>query len=234
MTTDPLVRLQDLVRDAPRAMEAQRLGETLHKASQVVASVDADVLRLKILIELTDRLDLRKDGAIRANLEAIAEDFDDIAAILESNDFDGVDKTAAAARRNLHVTESIIHDRVKTYTARLAETLDTLGEVLARLPGTHELGRRMQEAAQSSRANASRISLASAPSFIDTLDAQSNALASERRAILKGGEVETFFQAIAENVATLRHLTPQVLQRLQELDALEAFAIEPASGRRID
>lgn len=110
------------------------------------------------------------------------------------------------------------------------EPLRNMGELLQRIEDTRQLGLDLNATVQKARASTdASVSPQSLLSTVNDLLAEHDDLSARLKAV-SGDEpdVDAFLQALARNQATLRLLTPTVMDWLDRHEALGAFTIQAA------
>jgi hypothetical protein len=131
--------------------------------------------------------------------------------------------------QSLNGVDAALRPLWRTLVDKHFRPLVSVGVMLAGLPGTKDLGTRMEftgnEAVASAEANRPAEELAST---IRRLVDRRATLLNEQKDLAGGSEVDTFLQALTSHRATLTLLTPAVLDWLARQNALTTLKVTAA------
>jgi hypothetical protein len=227
--SDKLERLEELAPLAPRALATKKLGQSLGQAEGAAREALQECERLTALVDIV----VATDGVANASLKPVIEDaldrFDDVGGLLataaDAESLRGIERDYKDLKDSLSRLSMAVRNHWTNVANREFHPFQTIGEVLIKVDKTRALGERMQsvaekaaEAARQSSAQAMRRAIIAA---ID-LRAQVN---TERKILFGDPEVDAFLEAAASGTASLEQVTPGVLMKLKELDALAAFKV---------
>jgi hypothetical protein len=228
--SDILEEAETLLDQLPDAVARRRLGERLGEAVIVLKNGDAQIARIRALLDTVALLGYGKlpeqrdvisemvDGA--RNVGKSLEEADDSES-LRSAVFDYKD----SLNKSIIALERAIHDSWRTETVAKFQPLIVLGDLLSAMNVANNLGSRLVECGREGLASAN-IGLATERLVkIKQLLADHKKLQDERSNELGDDEVSAFVNALADNRATLAMVTTKVQAWLIEHNALGSLGV---------
>jgi hypothetical protein len=210
---DPLVDLEALLPGLPAAVEGQRLGEGLARATASLRTAERQVDRIAAVLELARLLEY---GAAAPQSEILAE-------VHEAADFAGESletaETPAELERAVSAFERELASAVNNLDRNLAqhwrsvssrrfEPMIAIGNLLGRIDEGSDLGRRLAECGATARAVPEGIGGRALLDRVRGLLEERTGLEKRRREELGEGDVAEFVNALAEDRATLAKVRP--------------------------
>ncbi len=236
MSDDQLAEIEQLLPQLSSAMAARRLDDTAKRALESLKDAPRQAKRFESYVGAIETLGASKDGTVRGPLSSATKHAEEVGEALEAaSDSSGVQDAStdfltalvpAVGRLEVAVT-----DKWRTVVREQFEPLAGTGALLDMIPATRELGAKLKATAQCARNLAeNRTPAEEFAQSIVKLMVDQEALRRQVQAASGGQpEVDSFLEALAANRATLRHMTPGVLEWLSTNDALGAFAVRAAA-----
>ena len=229
--TDKLEKLERLLPELPAAVDRQRLGDRLTSATQALREAEHHARRLRALLLLAAELDYgaRSD---QAEIVAVArrEALELSEAFAEADDDESLRAAVYDYEKSFIVAlgslERGVRQHWRTTLADQFQPLIGFGELLAKIDGVADLGRRLADCARralkSDTGPADQLLIQ-----VQTLLAEYKSLQAERAAAIAADDVGEFLNALADRRATLAMITPAVDAWLRKQQALGRFAVSP-------
>lgn len=226
---DPLLRLEELSTRAPEALEVMRLGKSLAIAQDAAKNAPQDLARLSALLDCADLIGGGDNDTLKAAIDDALDKFDNVGALLagahDAKTLSDVEHDYKSLRTDLARLDRAVHQQWEARIQRDFASLRTVGGLLLQIPDAAALGKKMQALAD----QALQSRLRSAPAELlaemrQVIDARAR-LNDERQTLLGEPALNAFLEAAAQGEATLANVTPGVLKRLKELNALAAFRV---------
>jgi hypothetical protein len=228
--TDALVELERLAPGIPAAMDAQRLEHALGRAAEKLAEVPRQAARFQALVEAARSLGAADDPNARRSLREAVEEADNLGDLLEGartpEDLQYVSEDFPKLIASLRGLDVVVRQFWRLTVSNEFQSLLSIGNVLARITRTQDLGTRLASVAEQALSLAERNPPAEqlAPE-IQRLRQRRSELEIELQQLSGNAEVDAFIAVVARDTATLAHVTPAVLAWLRGNDALDTFAV---------
>lgn len=222
---DTLLELRAMLPSLAPALERRRLGEALSQIAAVVRNADAEIERLKAVLDLA-RLIAFPHQDLSDLLEAALAAGQALASATTSDEL----RTASDAYKDFLKTLPSVGMQVARHwkndvVAKNYRPLISFGVLLEKVENLASLGREMRECGEAA-ANTQMVKWPELRDEVMRLEEQLSRLQRERTervgAIPAVGE---FLIAVGNNTATLALLTPAVLEWLDENGALQSFRV---------
>lgn len=233
--SDQLIELEELLPQLEFAMAANRLDDSAKRALEKLADAPRQAKRFEAFVATISSMGAPWIGSVRDSLKNAAYEADEVGKALQSastseqvrdasEEFLGTLKPAIA---NLERSVGTVWQRV---VREQFEPFAGPGALLHRIPATQKLGERLLATAHKARSlSERRVEAEELAGAVAGLMAEKIELRDELRDVSEGQpEVDGFIDALVQNRATLRHLTPEVLKWLTTRDALDVFAVRSA------
>lgn len=228
--TDRLVDLEALLEHLPEAVDRRRLGDRLTRSLDRIRNVPHNAERLAAAVELAEateygRLPQQADLLEEVREEALStgekleEAASDEALRDAVDDYEAFLKSLANLDRGLRLHWNGV-------AAQRYRPLISLGALLHRTRLAPELGDQLEACGLRALAGG-EAPLRELVARVKSAAAEHERLQSEGAALFSDGDVGVFIQAVAEQRATLAHVTPAVLAWLTEKNALDRFGLTP-------
>lgn len=230
--SDALAELEHLLTDLPTAVEQRKFGENLGKATTSLASAAERVKRIEALREIATRLDYASESRRAEKLSDVLELAWDVGNQLEeSADVTALDKAVFAyeqdLNRELNGLDRDLRARWDDIVHRQFRSLIPIGDLLDRLLGQSDLGSKMAKCGREAIAVQDGARASEFLATIQQLFADYEALQAERENELGDGDVALFINALANEQATLQHVTDEVWAWLEEHGSLDVLKVRP-------
>lgn len=228
--TDRLSDLEALLEHLPAAVDRRRLGDRLTRSLDRIRNVPHNAERLSAAIELAeatgygdvpqqaDLLEEVREEALSTG-EKLEEAASDDALRDAVDDYEAFLKSLANLDRGLRL-------HWNGAAAQRYRPLTSLGALLQRTRVAPELGERLAACGQRALSGG-EAPLRELAARAKAVAAEHEKLQAEGAALFSDGDVGIFIQAVAEQRATLSHVTPAVLAWLTEKNALDRFGLTP-------
>jgi hypothetical protein len=231
MSVDHLARLDELREPLKAAMATIRFGDAAVQASEALRAAQALGSRLEHIVAIGALIAARSEPDFMAKLRNVSVATSSLGSDLESNlDAESIKEVARdfkdlnADIANLEITlQGIWQRRVQSDFL----PLNGMGALLERIGDTKALGLKLRDFAERARQSiANRLPMPRLLSEVQELNALALVLRQELSQVSGGNiEVDAFLVALAEQKATLRHVTPAVNEWLVEHQSLDAFSV---------
>ena len=228
--SDHLIELEALAPQVAEALEGRKLSGSLGRASEKLADTPKQVARFKALVEVANALGANSDqNAKRVLLEA-AEAADEIGEGLETaskaEDLQYVSEDFPKFGSALRTLDTVLRQLWRQTVISDFQSLVPVGELLARISKTADLGERLRDVGREAQNLVDRNVPADqlGADIIRLRQVRAN-LDTELHRLTDNEEVDTFLSAVTSDTATLAQVTPAVSQWLRNSGALEAFAV---------
>lgn len=229
--SDALVEAESLIAELPGAVSRRSLGERLTEAVTKLRNADHLIERITSLIRIARLIEFGKTGHQQSALEDATENALDVGERLSAASSAEELRSAIydyeiTLRDDVRRLETLVGDHWRAVARGQFQPLQGLGELLTRMNVEKDLGSRMT-AFTNKALNSDQISAAQLLETIRVLRTEYETLQVERAAAIGTDDVGEFINALAENRATLKMVTPGVHAWLSEHDALDALEISP-------
>lgn len=229
--SDALVEAESLIAELPGAVSRRSLGERLTEAVTKLRNADHLIERITSLIRIARLIEFGKTGHQQSALEDATENALDVGERLSAASSAEELRSAIydyeiTLRDDVRRLETLVGDHWRAVARGQFQQLQGLGELLTRMNVEKDLGSRMT-AFTNKALNSDQISAAQLLETIRVLRTEYETLQVERAAAIGTDDVGEFINALAENRATLKMVTPGVHAWLSEHDALDALEISP-------
>lgn len=228
--SDTLQEAEALLVQLPDAVSRRKLGERLGEAVTVLRNADAQIARIKALLETVDLLGY---GKLPQQRDVVDEMVDWARrageSLVEADDGDALRRAVDDYKESLNqaivALERAIHELWRTEATTRFQPLLVLGQLLSAMNVANNLGSRLVECGEAGLAS-TRIGLATERlPTIKQLLAEHRTLQQERSNELGDDEVSEFIKALADNHATLAMVTPKVHAWLTKQNALGSLGV---------
>lgn len=233
--TDALVLLEGLLEELPAAVETRRLGDALTRATTAIEQSGRQMDRIEAILKLAERLGYGASGdqqelilEFRAIVDSVGKMLATASSIEDLNaalyEFQNELKTTIVTlERDLmaHWRQVIVRD---------FEPMVAVGDLMGRIGNYADLGRRLSQCGRNAAAQAQTLGAIDLLSKVERLYADAEKLNTERRHALGEGDVAGFFNALAENKATLAIVTNEIRDWLVANQALEKMKVSFSGG----
>lgn len=229
--TDVLDELERLLPELEPSLERRRLGESLGRVVDALRESDRHVRRFKAILEIAYQTDFsgepRQAEALSELMDAAEMAAEGMLKAAAADDLKIVQDDYAEFAKTMARTD---RDNIRPHWARIVERefkpLGAIGELLGKIDGVSDLGRRMVECSRDASQTLARMPPAEALlEDIRRLREERATLEAERDSLTNEPEVAAFLNALAEGRATLRFVTETVRAWLEEHGALDSFSI---------
>jgi hypothetical protein len=229
--SDALADAESLIADLPGALSRRSLGERLTETVTKLRTADHLVERITSLIRIARQIEFGKSGHQKEALDDVTENAIDIGERLSAADSADALRSAlydyeVTLRDAVRRLETLVGDHWRGIVRTQFQPLQGVAELLTRMKVEQSLGARMT-AFTTKALNSGQLAAAQLLSAIGELRTEFDALQAERAAAVGSDDVGEFINALSENRATLRFVTPAVLAWLIAHDALDEFDITP-------
>jgi hypothetical protein len=228
--SDRLADLEALLDHLPAAVDRRRLGDRLTRSLDRIRNVPHNADRLAAAMELAQATGYSEVAQQAELLDEVRDEAFSVGEKLEEacsdetlrdavDDYEAFLKSLSNLDRGLRLHWSVV-------AGQRYRPLISLGMLLQRTLVAPELGERLAACGQRAAAGGEatlRDLLAKAKSVA----AEHETLQSESGGLFSGGEIGAFIEAVADQRATLSHITPAVLAWLTEKNALDRFSLAP-------
>ena len=230
--TDALSELEQLLERLPTAVQHRRIGESLGQTAETLKEAPRHIQRMKAVAAVARETCFDSD----ASQKNMLKNFSDLSIDLSNMMINA--QTAENLREVRENYSDFIKElpRLETNVRRHCQSvidsefnaLGVIGALLKKIDGAADLAERLVALALNARQTTSTpmIELHEA---IPRLRRRRADLDAERRSFTKDAEVDNFFNALADNRATLAHVTPMVRDWLAEHGALDRFAVRTSA-----
>lgn len=231
--TDALDELERLLPELEPAIERRRLGESLGRVVDALRDSDRHVRRFKAILEIARETEFSAEPRQAEALEELM-DAAELAAdgMIKASTADDLRVVQDEYKKLTEAMTKTDRDGIRPHWERIVERdfkpLDAIGELLERIDGVSDLGRRLVECGR--KADESVRSKPPAEALRDNirrLREDRAALEAERASLTNEPEVDAFLNALAQGRATLRTVTEKVRDWLEQNGALDSFSIRP-------
>lgn len=236
MSADPLTEVEEeLLPQLSSAMDAIRLDDTARRALESLKDAPRQARRFEAFVSVAQTLGPTCSDVVRSPLYAAARQAEEVGEALEAaTDSGSVQDAAADFLKSLVPAvgrlENAVGDAWRKVLREQFEPFAGTGALLEMIPATQTLGAQLKKAVLEARHLAEHRGAAEEFSAAVTrLMAEQAELRTKVQAASGGQpEVDSFLEALAQNRATLRHMTPGVINWLATNDALDVFAVKAA------
>tara|TARA_R110001599_G_scaffold80524_2_gene217459 strand:- start:20290 stop:20988 length:699 start_codon:yes stop_codon:yes gene_type:complete len=229
----PLDELETLLPRLRPAVEQARFGQGLSKFENAAQSIASVAPELDALFEVALDTGFLKRESDAGLIDDIVVTAIELAEILEGARTDGDVEKALAHFDRFESRISSAKVSIKRHWERRAadefEPLRGYGRLLQRLPGLELLGAEYETFADSAKRSVASEKMSDLRTAIASLNSRKAELEAERQRQIKHETIGDFLNALAQNSATLKDLSPEVLDWLNEQEALADFRIEPVA-----
>lgn len=231
--TEPVDNLSELETAIPQlttALEQQRLGSALKRATDALASVEYQISRFQALTTAAELL-LDQLPSDRSQLTEIIEDIEEVAELIagvkDRSELDLVPREFPRVERAITRFHRVVVSAVERYAGAQLTWLGVLGKLLVRM-GQNELGFNLQRLEEEARKVATSANSQQLPGQIASIKERRELLQGEIKTLARNPEVDAFLGALGSGQTRLSSVTPAVLTWLGEHNALELFRVSPA------
>ena len=230
--SDILTALEAMLPDLPDAVDRRRLGDRLSQSVEALKTADYHVGRLNAVLDLAELTQFGAAPPQSEMLSALREEAYEVGDALETAATDGDLRDAMYEyERGFQKSLASADQAIRTHWASLAankfRSLVPLGDLLQRIGVAPDLARRLQDCGRRGQAPSNVGPLADLASRARALLSELETLQAERADAIGEGEVGDFVNALAEQRATLTHVTDGVRHWLEKNEALPRFSVVP-------
>lgn len=228
---DKLVRLEKLANQISSTKQKRALGSELDKAIEAVKSVELNVRRLKTLSEFTslvrNYIQAPNDLTLQTRAKHLIQIGHDSTNAVEVNELNEVrGKIKSLVPVEIETIEQIFVASWKNFINREFLSITSLGKVLVKISETQQLGEQMNALAFEVNVLANDIrSFSEQSNVYENLKTRRDDLLREMNDFGAGQEVEDFLLFVADDKATLAHITPTVHKWLISHKAVNYFRV---------
>ncbi|MDB5414226.1 MAG: hypothetical protein JWR10_2561 [Rubritepida sp.] len=227
---DALLEAEELLEQLPAAVVRRELGDRLGKALNDLSTSDRQVRRIKDALKITKLIQF---GSINHQREALTTMVDWALTVGEdlekAQDAEALRKAVYDYTKDLNKSiadlERLIRQHWQSVVTERFQPLRGLGELLALMNVSNDLGQRLKRCGEMGQASTSVVSNTELLSTIENLLAQYEDLQEERRREISEDEVGDFINALAEKRATLVMVTLKVREWLADHNALDRLGL---------
>lgn len=228
--SDTLAALEEMLPDLPDAVDRRKLGDRLTQSVETLKTADYQLGRLKAVLELADLTDFRATPIQAEMLSDLQQEAYSVGEDLETASTDGDLRDALYEyERGFQKSLASADQAIRTHWASLASqkfrSLAPLGDLLQRIGVASDLARRLQDCGRRGLAPSNVGPLTDLAARARALLTELEALQAERAEAIGAGEVGDFINALAEQRATLAHVTLEVHAWLEKNQALQRFSV---------
>jgi hypothetical protein len=228
--SDALVELEGLTDAIPAAIEARKLGTSLGRTVEKLVAIPRQARRFEALVEAAIALGVGKDEGAKRSLSTAVEEAEDIGDMLVKaktpDDLQYATEDLPKLNQALLRLEGVVRQLWRNLVQTEFQSLVTVGAVLARIPRTEDLGRRLSAVGQEAQELAERnVAPETLAPQIQRLRETRTTLDAELQQLTDNEEVDVFLGAVTRDGATLAHVTPAVIAWLTREEALDAFVV---------
>lgn len=227
----PLLELEILAPKIPAALERRRLGDTLGKTATKVSDAPRQAERLAALSRAASELGARTNATVAEALKRACEEADEIGVMMAgaktTSDLEAIREDYAKLGNAL----TRLDNEVRAYWSRVVlpdfQGLGAIGDVLARIKHTAGVASELKSLAAEAGEIVTRTNAEQFATTVAKLKTQKAALESRLQRMTEHPEVDAFILAVPRG-ATLRDVTPAVLDWLDKYGARDAFLVRGA------
>jgi hypothetical protein len=230
---DPLARLERLIPQLPKVIEAQRLGEELARVEHNAASNRPTIQRFSALVVmleiLKDATDLTSRDEVSEFLERVVRFASQLARASSQDDLRALIPMFDSFKRDVAGLERCARQLWSEVNRRQFGPLGAVGEILQGIEGTADLGGRLASLVERARLLGDRqhTTMEEFAAGTAPLRAEADRLKSEIASLGTDPQIDAFLTALAAGRAALRLATPSVLGWLDQMGALDRFEVRP-------
>lgn len=227
--TDKLALLEQLAPQAQTALATRRLGQSLAGAEHAARDALTDRDRLLALLDIIEASNGAANGTIRSMLAEAFDAFEDVGGALatatDAVQLRGIEGDYRRLKGALARLIPAVRDHWAQIVAKEFHPLHTIGDVLIKVAKTKKLGERMQAVAETAADAGRQSTLEAFGNEVKSAMQARAAVNAERKDLFGDPEVDAFLESAAAGTASLEDVTPGVLLKLKELNALAAFKV---------
>ena len=227
---DNLLDLETAIPQLAAALEQQRLGSALQKATEALTSFEYKLSRFEALTIAAELL-LDQLSSDRSQLTEIIEDLEEVADLIagaeDKTELDSVAREFPRVDRSLVRFHRVVVSAMERYAGAHLTWLGVLGKLLVRM-GQNELGLDLQRLEEEARRIGTSANSQQLPGQIAAIKERREVLQGEIRTLAKNPEVDAFLVTFGSGQTRLSSVTPAVLTWLSEHNALDLFRVSPA------
>ena len=228
--SDPLEDLEKTAELLPAAAAGVKLGDQAKQKLDRFADVARQERRLRASIELANLLDGQKDSQVKAQVEKALDAAEGAAEAMQEVEDEQSLADAVSEYQGFVQALSTLEVAVRPLWTRTIDqqfvSLGSVGALLEAFPNARDLGTRMVGAAKTAQKHA-HTSVLDLPAIVEDLFSQRSDLLQEQQKVAGNPKVSAFLQALADDRATLDHLHQEVLEWLDDQDALSSLKVSP-------
>lgn len=231
--SDSLLQLEELLPQLPAAIERRRIGESLGRTGEELRDAPQQIQRFSAVLDIVRETAFSSDTNQAAAMEDLLDSAVSAANLMSSAQT--ADQLRSVQDRYKEFTQALrnLDRQLRPHWIRVVDRdfgpLCAIGNLLEKIDGTAELGRRLTTCGRTAQKVGDKISAEDLRDVIVQLHRERAALEIERASVTKDPETDRFLNALAVGKATLRLVTPRVQAWLEQNGALDQFTITARS-----